>query len=62
LRDVAGIVRIAAHPQAKPIEMGLISDEEALERRGVPLPRRCQQLVIGGRSGHGSGWNVRTHR
>jgi hypothetical protein len=42
--------------------MRLVSDEQRLECRSVSQARRRQQLIIGGRSSHASGWNVRTHR
>jgi hypothetical protein len=61
LRDLAGVVHIAAHPKAKPIEMRLIPDEQRLERCGVSLACGRQQFVIGRRPSRGSGWNIRTH-
>src|SRR5690606_33760306 len=52
LRDVAGVVLVAAHPEAEAVEVWLIADEQRLERGWIAGARAGQQLVVGaGNSG-----------
>ena len=62
LRDVAGVVLVAAHPKAEAVQAGLIADQQRLQRRGVPLPGRRQQFGVGRRTGRMSGRSIRSHR